>query len=104
MDGQSWLAMGETTRLVAAYEEAFVHGQRLPLEGVRDAQVQPLQHGPTTLVCVMNPENQPLNVTVPLRPEWGAGQEFYGSRPVDAGATVQMTLPPGEAEVIVLQK
>jgi len=102
MDGRSWLAMGETTRLVAAYEDAFVHGQRLPLDPFSDAQVQLLQHGGTTLVCLMNPGNQPLTLKVPLPPEWGAGQEFYGGRKVSAGATVELTLEPGEAEVFVL--
>ncbi len=104
MDGRCWLAMGETTRLVAAYEDVFVQGQRLTIDHFNDAQVQPLQHGGTTLVCVMNPGNKPLTVKVPLRPEWGAGQEFYGGRKVTAGTTVELTLEPGEAEVVVLRK
>ncbi len=102
VDGRSWLAMGETTRLVAAYEDAFVQGRRLSLDPFSDAQVQPLQHAGTTLVCLMNPTPKPLALKVPLRPEWGAGQEFYGGRKVIAGATVETTLEPGDAEVVVL--
>jgi hypothetical protein len=104
MDGRSWLAVGETTRLVAAYEEVFLKGRRLALDPFSDAQVQSLQHGGTTLVCAMNPANEPRIVKVPLRPEWGAGQEFYGGRKVEAGSAVELTLEPGEAEVLVLRK
>jgi len=102
VDGRSWLAMGETTRLVAAYEDAFVQGRRLSLDPFSDAQVQPLQHAGTTLVCLMNPTPKPLALKVPLRPEWGAGQEFYSGRQAIAGATVETTLEPGDAEVVVL--
>lgn len=104
MDGRSWLAMGETTRLVAAWEEAFVQGRRLTFESFNDSQVQPLQHAGTTLVCLMNPGKKPTTLTVPLPSEWGAGQEFYSGRKVTAGATVQLTLEPGDAEVLVLRK
>lgn len=104
MDGRSWLAVGETTRLVAAYEEVFLKGRRLALDPFSDAQVQSLQHGGTTLACAMNPASEPRIVKAPLRPEWGAGQEFYGGRKVEAGSAVELTLEPGEAEVLVLRK
>ena len=102
-DGRSWLAMSETTRLVAAYEDAFVQGRRLAFAPFSDAQVQPLQHAGTTLVCLMNPRHKPLALKVALRPEWGAGQEFYSGRQVIAGATFETTLEPGDAEVVVLR-
>ena len=41
---------------------------------------------------------------MPLPPEWGAGQEFYGGRKVTAGATVELTLEPGDTDVVVLRK
>jgi hypothetical protein len=104
MDGRSWWAMGETTRLVAAHEAAFLQGKRLPMEGFSDGQVQPLQHGGTTLLCLMNQTNKPLTLKVPLPGDWGSGQEFYSGRKVTAGAMVEVTLEPGETEVVVLTR
>jgi len=104
MDGRSWLAMGETTRLVAKYEDAFLTGKHVPLPGLSSAQAEALQHEGTTLVCLMNPGGKPLSLKAALPREWGSGQEFYGGRKVAAGATVEVQLEAGEAEVVVLTK
>jgi hypothetical protein len=102
LDGRSWIAMGEATRLVAKYEDAFVHGKHLSLPGLDPAQVEALQHEGTTLVLMMNPTSKPVSLKVSLPAEWGSGEEFYSGSKVDAGATVEAQLEPGEAQALVL--
>jgi hypothetical protein len=104
MDGRSWYAMAETTRLVATYEDLFAAGKRTALSGCDEARVQVLGDGKTTLVCAINGGSGSLDLRLPLPIEAGGGREFYTQRRVTAGQTVSCTLPPGEAEVFVLGK
>ena len=104
LDGRSWLAMGETTRLVARYEPVFLKGKHVSLPGLPPAQVEALQHEGTTLVCFMNQSSKPLSLKAVLPREWGSGEGFYSGRKLSAGATVDLTLEPGEAEVVVLRR
>lgn len=104
MDGRSWYAMGEATRLVAAYEELFLEGQRTALPGLDPALVQMVTHGDTTLVCALNRGNTALTHRIALPAAAGAGREFYSEKPVAAGETVEVTLEPGQAAVYVLGK
>lgn len=101
LDGRSWYAIAETTRLVAAYEELFITGKRTVLRGCDEATVQVLGNGKTTLVCAMNGGSSALNLRIPLPPNAG-GREFYSGRSVSAGDTVSCTLLAGDAEVFVL--
>jgi hypothetical protein len=102
IDGRTWLAIAETTRLVGEFEKLFLTGKRSALPGLNDAQVQMLSDGKLTLVCAMNDGNNPMDLAIPLPAEAGAGREFYSGRKVAAGETVKCTLPPGEAAVYVL--
>ena len=102
MDGRSWHAVAETTRLVATYEDLFAAGKRTALSGCDEARVQVLGDGRTTLVCAMNGGSGSLDLRLPLPLSAGGGREFYSERSVTAGQTVSCTLPAGEAEVFVL--
>lgn len=104
MDGRSWYAMGEATRLVAAYEDVFLKGQRAALPGLDPAVVQMVTHGDTTLVCALNRGNAALTHRIELPAAAGAGREFYTEKPVAAGETVDVTLEPGRAAVYVLNR
>lgn len=104
MDGRSWLAVGETTRLAARYEEALLKGQHLTVPGTDPACVEVVQHGELTLVCLMNGGSKTLALKTPLAKEWGAGEEFYSGTRVSAGATVETQLVPGETQVFVLRR
>jgi len=104
LDGRSWHAIAETTRLVAAYEDLFIGGTRKPLPDCEEAQVQLLCHQGKTLVCVMNGSSGNLDLRLPLPAEAGGGREFYSGRSVAAGETVPCKLPPGETVVFVLVK
>ncbi len=102
MDGRSWHAMGEATRLAAAHEDVFLNGRRSELPGHDLSHVQVVAHGKTTLVCVLNPTGAPVNYRIALPLAAGAGREFYGERPVAAGEVVDITLEAGRAAVYVL--
>ncbi len=104
MDGRSWHAMGEATRLVAAHEEVFLKGQRTALPGLDPALVQMVTHGDTTLVCGLNRGNAALTHRIALPAAAGPGREFYSDKPVKAGETVEVTLEPGQAAVYVLTR
>jgi len=101
LDGRSWYAIAETTRLVATYEDLFIAGKRTALPGCDDAQVQTLSNGRTTLVCAMNGGSSKLDLRLSLPPDAGGGREFYSGRSTTAGQTISCTLPSGEAEVFV---
>ena len=104
LDGRSWHAIAETTRLVATHEELFLAGNRTALSGCDEARVQVLGDGRTTLVCAMNGGNSNLDLRLLLPADAGGGREFYSGRSVTAGQTVSCTLPAGEAEVFVLSE
>jgi hypothetical protein len=103
-DGRSWYAVAETTRVVAAYESVFIEGKRLSLPNLDSAQVQLVQRGNASLVCLMNGAGKPLALKVQLPAELGSGQEFYSGTPVNAGETRSYELAPGDAEVLVLTR
>ena len=102
MDGRSWYAIAETTRLVATYEDLFIAGKRSALPGCDEARVQVLGDGRTTLVCVMNGGSSKLDLSLPLPPAAGGGREFYSGRSVTTGHTVSWSLPAGDTVVFVL--
>ena len=103
MDGRSWYAIAETTRLVASYEEVFLNGKRSVLPGCAEGQVTVLSDGKVTLVCAMNGGSKEVTLSLTLPAQAGAGQEFYGGRKVAAGETVTVTLPAGDSAAFVLR-
>jgi len=104
MDGRTWLAIAETTRLTADFEEAFLHGKRGVLPGCDEAAVQVLRDGAVALVCVMNNGSKAVEYRIPLPVEAGAGTEYYTGAKVAAGEMARCPLPPGESAVYVLRK
>lgn len=104
MDGRTWLAVAETTRLVAEFEPLFLTGKRSALQGHDPAVVQLLSDGKTTLVCAMNDSSASVERRITLPADAGDGTEFYSGKKVKAGETVACALAPGEAAVYVLKR
>ena len=96
--------MAETTRLVAQYEDVFLNGKRTELLDQNPTQVQVVSHDHATLICVMNQTSKPSTHKFTLPPTAGPGIEFYSEKSVEAGASVEIVLEPGEAAVYVLSK
>lgn len=103
MDGRSWYAVGETTRLVADYEDLFIGHRLETIPGQDPAKVQILKGDTRALVCIMNETSKPAHYEFSLPVALGKGREYYSGKTVTAGAAIKLTLEPGEAAVYVLQ-
>ena len=101
LDGRSWTAIAETSRLVAAFEDVFCRGTLATMPGFDDANVQLVSQGSVTLLCVMNLSREEDAWTLPLHGEQGVCTEFYSGTTVPAGETVECVLPPGETAVYI---
>jgi hypothetical protein len=104
MDGRAWHAVAETTRLVAEFEDAFLHGTREAVGRSPEAVVQALHSAGLTLVCVVNEAGTPLTRQLEFPAEWGPGTEFYSGRSVQVGQAEVCRLPAGEAEFFVFRR
>jgi len=104
MDGRTWQAIAETTRLVAAHEDLFLRGERKAIEGQDPAAVQMLDGGEVALVLVMNHASKPTTYRVTLPAELGAGEEFYTGLAVTAGEEVEVQLEAGGTAAYVLRR
>ncbi|HWL52166.1 MAG TPA: hypothetical protein VNQ90_07015 [Chthoniobacteraceae bacterium] len=99
MDGRSWRAAGEVSRLVAAYEPLFGTLRAGTLPGQSPDEVALLRGAEQALLCVMNtgPKEKTYRLTLPK--ELGPATEFYSGKVLKPGETLEITLPPGEAAV-----
>jgi len=102
LDGRTWYAIAEVSRLAAAFEEVFLKGKPSAMAGMDITLGQVLSDGRTTLVCVMNQGSKPAEYTIKLPADAGAGEEFYSGKKVAAGEQVTRALEPGDAAVYVL--
>lgn len=102
MDGRWWFAVAEVSRLIAAYEDLFLHVRPENIEGQDAAAVQLLRGKDVSLVCVMNGSSKPRAFELALPAELGDGKEFYSDKSVSAGKVVKVSLSPGEVAVYVL--
>lgn len=103
IDGRTWFAVSETTRIVATFEDLFLAGKRSALPPLDEALVQVLTDGKLTLVCAMNGGSSQVEYSLQFPANAGSGAEFYSGRKVAAGETVKCVLLPGEAAVFVLR-
>jgi hypothetical protein len=104
LDGRSWTAIAETTRLIAEYESTFIAHQLAEIPGQDSAKVQLLKGDKESLVCVLNETGKPAEFNFRLPAELGAGREFYSGKTITIGGQVQVTLAAGDTAVYVLQK
>ena len=104
LDGRTWYAMAEVSRLAATFEEVFLSGKPSAVEGMHVTQAQVISEGRTTLVCVMNQGSKPVARRLNLPTEAGAGVEFYSGRKVAVGEQVICELDAGDVAVYVLRR
>ncbi len=97
MDGRSWRAVAETTRLASAHEALFAEAERREIPGVEEANGALLTGKDGTLYCLMNPGPGELRLSFTLP---GRGTEFYTGERFEGSTT--LTLPPGESRAIHL--
>jgi hypothetical protein len=103
MDGRWWYAVAEVSRLIASFEDLFLHVRPEPMAGQDPAAVQVLRGKDATLICLMNDSSKPQSISLSLPAELGSGHEFYSDGAVRAGETVLLDLPAGELAVYVFR-
>jgi hypothetical protein len=103
LDGRSWTAIAETTRLIADYEDLFVAHKLAEIPGQDSATVQLLKGDKQSLLCLMNETSKPVEFKFDLPNELGAGREYYSGQSVAAGGEVQIMLAPGDTAAYVLK-
>ncbi len=101
MDGRSFYAIGETTRLIADYEELFLGHKLDAIPGIDSARVQLLRGEKNTLLCVLNETSKEARFNLRLPMELGEGREYYNGKIFAAGSAVELVLPPGGTQVMV---
>ncbi len=96
VDGRTWHALGEVSRLVARYEPLFLEHRLEAVPGADEAHVQLLRGEKGSLLCVMNVTAREMVFRFPLPEGYGEAREWEGNRTIAPGGKVEVTLPPGE--------
>lgn len=104
MDGRSWYAAAEISRLVAQFEDVFEGQKAVSLPEHSEAEVALLKGEDVALLCVMNPGRTEKSYSIKYPEELGEGKEFYSDRVIKAGKALNVTLPAGEIAVYVINK
>jgi hypothetical protein len=102
MDGRSWQAVADVSRLTADHEAVFLHKTLQEFPGQDAASVQIAKGANEVLLCVMNlsaSSEKTFSFTVPAT--LGAGREYYGGAKIEGGQKLQLKLAPGQAQVFV---
>ncbi|NUQ64242.1 MAG: hypothetical protein HUU20_17370 [Pirellulales bacterium] len=107
MDGRAWWALAEISRLVSDYEDVFLQGSAATeLAGVEQAEEPDFaikRHGKTALVLLMNQRRSEKTYRITLKPGTvQSAKRYYGGGEFDPTARVEIVLPAGDAEAIVL--
>ena len=106
--GRSWYALAEVFRLAADHEEVFRHGATSPELAAVDRAAEPelavKRAGDAALVMLMNSGRKPKVFRVRLdRDSVRAGWLYYADKPANLGKPIEITVPAGDAEAIVLK-
>jgi hypothetical protein len=102
MDGRSWTAVADVSRLTADYEDVFLNKTLMDIPGQDAASVQIAKGAGKTLLCVMNfsrSKESTFDIAIPNN--LGNGKEYYSGEIVKGGQKLQLKLAPGEAKVFV---
>jgi hypothetical protein len=104
VDGRTWLASAETTRLMATYEDAFLNGKLSRIDNQDESSVQLLTNGNTRLLCIMNPSANQAEYRVRMPGINGKWKEFYTGRVVDARKTCTIKVQGNDTAVFIERK
>ncbi|HWL52077.1 MAG TPA: sugar-binding protein [Chthoniobacteraceae bacterium] len=104
VDGRTWYALAETSRLVADHEALFLRHRLEAVPGADPVEVQMLRDGKKALVCVMNPGGREAQYTFRFPEGLGNGREYYSGAEVRAGAPIKLTLPAGETAAYLFEQ
>jgi len=106
LEGRSWRASAEVSRLAAAHEDVFADGEFAPLEGVPEgadwAGARSL--GETMILALMNGSSQPRALSLTLPGGYRRCVEFFTGETAEPGTEVSLELDGGDARAWVLER
>lgn len=106
MEGRSWQASAEVSRLAAAYDEVFAEGE---FAGVGEAELgadwaAARALDDTMIVAMMNTSTTPRTLALTLPGGYTRCTEFFSGQPATSGEQVSLELAPGDARAWVLER
>lgn len=106
VEGRTWQACADMTRLAAAHEEVFAEGEFASLPGIEDAAAwaSARRLGDTMIVAVMNQGRETKTYTLTLPAGYVTAREFFTGGVATPGAEVTIELAPGDAQAWVLMQ
>ena len=106
VEGRSWQASAEVSRLAAAHDDIFADGDFPVLPGVpEDAEWAGARSlGDTIIVALMNTSSQPRTLSLTLPEGYARCTEFFTGEAAAAGAEVSLELAGGDARAWVLTR
>ncbi|MEA3400588.1 MAG: hypothetical protein U9R79_05015 [Armatimonadota bacterium] len=106
MEGRSWQASAEVSRLAAAHEDLFAEGEFVQLEGVPEGAdwAGARRQGDTMIVALMNGSTRPQSLSLTLPAGYAQCVEFFTGEPAAAGSQVAVELDGGDARAWVLSR
>ncbi len=106
IDGRTWHASAEASRLAAAYEDVIAAGEFARVEGLPFGEqwMATRSLGDTLLIGVFNLTGEETTRRFTIPDGYATCRGFYTGDAPQPGLPVEVTLPPGEAEVYVLER
>lgn len=101
MDGRSWWNVAETTRLVADFEELFLHSRPEPVKDHDPEHVQWLRGEKKQLLCIMNQGREAADFSIAIPETLANGYDYYTGIKVEGTGILRTTVPAFESAVYV---
>jgi hypothetical protein len=104
LEGRSWHAVAEISRLAAAHEEIFAEGEFVGVGEIPYAEnwAGARRLGDTMIVAMMNTSSAARTLSLTLPEGWATCREFFTGEAAQSGAEVTVELAPGDARAWVL--
>lgn len=106
LEGRSWHASAEVSRLAAAHGEVFAQGEFIQVNGVPFEQdwIGGRSHGDEMIVALMNTTSANRTLKITLPEGYTTCIEFFSDEPATGGAEMSLELAPGDARAWVLRR
>ena len=106
MEGRSWQACAEVSRLASAHEDVFAEGEFVGVGNIPYAQdwAGARSLGDTMIVAMMNTSSAARTLTLTLPEGYATCSEFFTGEAASSGAEVTLELEPGDARAWVLTR
>ncbi len=106
IEGRSWQASAEVSRLAAAHEDVFAEGEFVGVGELSFAEswAGARSLGDTMIVAMMNVSTAPRSLTLTLPEGYARCTEFFTGEAATPGAEVSLELPAGDARAWVMER